>query len=131
MAVFKKAQNASIRALAAAGLFLTFYQLPSNSAVGAGIIQKTRPAAAAVLGAIGRPPADQHLHLAIGLPLRNESELSDLLRQLYDPASSQYRQWWTPAQLAERYGATEQDCQAVRDWAEAHHLTVKATHSNR
>src|SRR5262249_17816192 len=99
--------------------------------VGAGVTQKTRPAAADHLAAMGRLPADQRLHVAIGLPLRNESELSDLLGQLYDPASSQYRQWRTPEQLAARFGATEQDCQAVRDWAEAHHLTVKATHPNR
>src|ERR1051326_3807756 len=126
----KKARKASIRALAAAGVFFAFSQLPLTG-VAAGVVQKTRPAAAAYLPAVGRMPSGQHLHLAIGLSLRNESELSDLLQQLYDPASPNYRQWWTPQRLAERFGATEQDCQAVRDWAQEHHLTVTGTHPNR
>src|SRR5215475_4588861 len=107
MAVSKKAQKASIRALAAAGVFFAFSQLPWTG-VAAGVVQKTRPQAAAHLPSVGRLRSDQHLHVAIGLPLRNESELSELLQQLYDPASPNFRQWWTPGQLAERFGASEE-----------------------
>jgi subtilase family serine protease len=89
------------------------------------------PAAVRTLTPIGRLPSNQRLHLAVGLPLRDEQGLSDLIRDLYDPTGPSYRQWWTPQQLAERFGATEQDCRAVQDWAQAHHLTVTANHPNR
>jgi hypothetical protein len=131
MVFSKKARKASIRALAAAGLIFACSSAPIWSQGTEHIIHKIRPAAAAQLPSVGRMPGSQRLSVAVGLPLRNESELADLLGQLYDPASPQYRQWRTPEQLAEQFGATEQDCQAVRDWAQAHHLTVKATHPNR
>src|SRR3954466_4609097 len=100
----KKAQTASLPLLIATGLIVAYLHL--GSAFGAGIIDKARPAAAAQLPSVGRLPSDQLLHLAIGLPLHNESALSDLLRELYDPASPDYRHWWTPGQLAEHFGAT-------------------------
>ncbi|PWU21265.1 MAG: hypothetical protein C5B50_02150 [Verrucomicrobia bacterium] len=83
------------------------------------------------LAPVGRVTATEKLRLALGLPLRDEAGLNELLGQLYDPASPNYRKWWTPQQLAERFGASEADCQAVRDWARAHNLTVTATHPNR
>ena len=131
MDFLKKAQKPLFPALVAVGLIFAFSVVPSVSGAAPQVIQKTRPDAAARLPPVGRLNGAHRLRLAIGLPLRNESELSDLLRQLHDPASSNYRQWWTPEQLAERFGATEQDCQAVRDWAKAHDLTVTATHPNR
>ena len=73
----------------------------------------------------------KRLTLAIGLPLRNETELDDLLRQIYDPASPKFRQYLTPEQFTERFGPTDQDYQAVIDFAEANGLTVTGTHPNR
>ena len=75
--------------------------------------------------------ATQHLNLAIGLPLRNQEALDHLLQQLYDPASPRFHQYLTPEQFTERFGPTEQDYQAVIDFAEANGLTVTGTHPNR
>jgi len=36
---------------------------------------------------IGREGSARRLKLAIGLPLRNQDELTNLLHQIYDPAS--------------------------------------------
>ncbi len=71
------------------------------------------------------------MDLAIGLPLRNREALTNLLRQLYDPASTNYHRFITPDQFAERFGPTEQDYQAVVDFARTHGLTVTAKHPNR
>ncbi len=71
------------------------------------------------------------LDLAIGLPLRNETELDDLLRQIYDPASPNFRQYLTPEQFTERFGPSEQDYQAVIEFANANGLTVSGTYPNR
>ena len=89
------------------------------------------PAAAARLAAVGDLPGSQRLNLAIGLPLRNQPELDTLLRELYDPASPNYRRYLTPEQFAERFGPAEADYQALMDFAKSNHLTVTATHPNR
>jgi uncharacterized repeat protein (TIGR03803 family) len=80
---------------------------------------------------VGRLPGANRLNLAIGLPLRNQAELTALLEQLYDPASPQYRHYLTPEQFTERFGPTPQDYEAVIAFAKAHGLSVTGTHPNR
>lgn len=94
-------------------------------------MEKTRPAAAAQLSPTGKLPAAKQLRLAIGLPLRNQAQLDQLLGQLYDPRSPNFHRWFTPQELAERFGGTEQDCEVVREWAQARGLRVTAIHPNR
>ena len=79
----------------------------------------------------GRLPATNHLDLAISLPLRNEEALSNLLHQIYDPASTNFHHYLSTAQFTEQFGPSESDYQAVTSFATAHHLQVKSIHSNR
>jgi subtilase family serine protease len=71
------------------------------------------------------------LNLAIGLPLRNVQAMSALLHDLYDPASPSYHQFLTPDQFTAQFGPTEEQYQAVADFAHARHLTIRHTHGNR
>ena len=71
------------------------------------------------------------LNLAIGLPLRDREGLTNLLQQLYDPASPNYHRFLTPEQFAERFGPTEKDYQAVVKFAQTHGLIVTGKHPNR
>src|SRR5438445_2557991 len=71
------------------------------------------------------------LDLAIGLPLRNQDSLRRLLQEIYDPASPNYRHYLTPEQFAERFGPTEQDYEAVINFAQLHGLTVTGKYPNR
>ncbi|MGA3283469.1 MAG: choice-of-anchor tandem repeat GloVer-containing protein [Verrucomicrobiota bacterium] len=80
---------------------------------------------------IGRLAGTNHLSLAIGLPLRNRESLTNLLQQLYDPASTNYHHYLTPQQFTEAFGPTEQDYKAVIAFAKANNLTVATTHPNR
>src|ERR1051325_9444857 len=80
---------------------------------------------------IGKPAADQQLHLAIGLPLRNQQALSNLLVQLYDPNSPQYHQYLTSDQFTAMFGPTDSDYRSLQDFAAQKGLTVTATHPNR
>jgi subtilase family serine protease len=89
------------------------------------------PEAVHHLQSLGRLPETNRLYLAIGLPLRNREALDDLLRQIYDPASPNFRQFLTPEQFTERFGPTKQDYQAVIDFAKSNGLAVAATHGNR
>ena len=89
------------------------------------------PAAVAGLTPIGQLSGSQRMNLAIGLPLRNQEALTNLLRDIYDPASPKYHQYLTTAQFTEQFGPTKEDYQAVMDFATAHGLTIAATHPNR
>jgi len=89
------------------------------------------PAVTARLQPVSSLPGLQRLDLSIGLPLRNKEALANLLEQLYNPASTNYHQYLTPEQFAERFGPTEQDYQAVAAFARANGFTVTGTHPNR
>jgi Pro-kumamolisin, activation domain/Viral BACON domain len=89
------------------------------------------PAAVARLQPMGDLPETNRLTLAVGLPLRHQAKLDRLLRDLYDPASSRYRQFLKPQEFADQFGPSEADYQALIGFAQAHHLQVLRTHSNR
>ncbi len=89
------------------------------------------PAVVPGLHPIGNLPGTQRLNLAIGLPLRNTESLTNLLQQLYDPDSPNYRQFLTPDQFTAMFGPDTNDYQAVIAFAQANGLTVTGTHPNR
>jgi uncharacterized repeat protein (TIGR01451 family) len=89
------------------------------------------PAAVSRLQPIGSLPAAANLHLAIGLPLRNQEALNGLLQEVYDPSSPNYHHFLTPEQFAAQFGPTEQDYQKVIDFVRARGLSVVNTHPNR
>jgi uncharacterized repeat protein (TIGR01451 family) len=89
------------------------------------------PAAVSRLQPKGLLPATNRLYLAIGLPLRNREVLTNLLQQIYDPASPNYHHYLTPEQFTAQFGPTEQDYNKVIDFAKANGLTVVNSHPNR
>ena len=89
------------------------------------------PAAVRKLIPIGRLSATNRMNLAIGLPLRNEVELDALIRELYNPASPNYRHYLTPEEFTARFGPTEADYQAVKEFARTNGLTITGIHPNR
>jgi hypothetical protein len=89
------------------------------------------PSIVSHLSAKGRLAATNQLRLAIGLPLRDAAGLDAFLARLYDPASPDYRHYLTPEELAARFGPTDQDYQAVREFARTNGLTVTTTYDNR
>jgi hypothetical protein len=76
-------------------------------------------------------PATQRLKLAIMLPLRNQGELNDLLRNLNDPESPQYHRYLSVRQFTDRFGPTASDADAVVRFAQANGMTVTRTTPNR
>ncbi len=89
------------------------------------------PAAVARLQPESDLPPSTNLHLAIGLPLHNKEALSNLLEQICDPASTNYRHYLTPSEFTERFGPTIQEYQALKDFVNANGLTVTDETSNR
>ena len=80
---------------------------------------------------VGRLTSSRNMRLAIGLPLHNQTALTNLLLQTYDPASPNYRRYLTPKQFTEMFGPTEQDYQSVIAYLQANGLAVTANHPNR
>ena len=84
----------------------------------------TRSSAPAGLVPVGRLPESQRLNLAITLKLRNREELQNLLHELYDPASPDYRHFLTVEQFTERFGPTSDDYQKVKTFASSNSLEI-------
>jgi subtilase family serine protease len=74
---------------------------------------------------------NQRMSLAIILPLRNQSELTNLLRRLYDPSSPDYRHFLSVAQFTQQFGPTKQDYQAVVKFARSKGFSVTNAPANR
>lgn len=89
------------------------------------------PAAVARLQPIERLAPTGSMDLAIGLPLRNREALTNLLEQLYDPASPNYHHYLTPEQFAERFGPAQSDYDALIAFVKSNGFIVTGTHPNR
>jgi len=76
-------------------------------------------------------PAQQHLNLALSLPLRNQTELHDLLQQLQDPNSPNYHHYLSVEEFTVRFGPTQADYDEVVSWAQAKGFTVTDKPVNR
>lgn len=95
------------------------------------IVKGHVPRAIAGLRPLGRLGSTRRLDLTLGLPLRNREALTNLLEQLYDPASPNYRRYLTPQEFAKRFGPTEESYQVVVAFVKSNHLVITGTHPNR
>ena len=73
----------------------------------------------------------QSLRLNLVLPLRNETELDRLLKDLYDPQSPSFHQFLTVQEFTDRFGPTEQDYAEVVRFAQQNGLTITDMAPNR
>ena len=87
------------------------------------------PAAVATfhLAPVDLLPATNYLHLGIMLPPRNQAALGQLIREISNPASTNFHRYLTPAQYNKRFAPTAEDYQAVVSFARANGLTVTGT----
>jgi len=89
------------------------------------------PTVVSSLQPIGRLDATKSLKLSLGLPLRNQAALSNLLAQIYDPASPSYHHYLSPDEFTAQFGPTEQDYAAVVAFATNQGFHIVAQHPNR
>ncbi len=67
---------------------------------------------------------EQSLRLDIVLSLRDPAGLEDFLRELYDSSSASYRHFLTVQEFTARFGPTQEDYDAVVNYAKAKGLAV-------
>jgi subtilase family serine protease len=80
---------------------------------------------------VGHLPASQQMRLVLVLPVRDQAGLDSFLKDLYNPASPQFRKFLTVEEFTARFGATPGDYNAVLQFAENSGLKVVATSLNR
>ena len=80
---------------------------------------------------MGQLSTTQNMSLVITLPLRDQDQLDQLLKDLYDPSSPSYRQFLTVEQFTAQFGPTQSEYDAVVNFAQENGLTVVSTSSNR
>lgn len=89
------------------------------------------PDVSARLQPVGRMPAKPTLRLAISLPLADTAGLAELIQQMYDPASPEFRHYLTPEQFTARFGPSREAYQTVKQFAFTNRLVIVATHEDR
>jgi subtilase family serine protease len=104
--------------------------MASIQAAGTQILKGHVPEAVADSKAVGPVAPETRMSLAVSLPLRNQEELENLLKQIVDPASPNFRQYLSAAQFAERFGPSEDDYQALAAFLQANGFSVTGTHPN-
>ena len=79
---------------------------------------------------IGHHLGTDHLALAIGLPLRNQQALTQLLNEVSTPRNPHYQHYLTQTQANQAFNPTPQQEQQVIGWLQSHGLTVTHTYPN-
>ena len=105
--------------------------VPGWSAVERQTLSGHVPTRAKNLAPLAAVAGTNRLNLSIGLPLRNQTGLHELIQQMYDRKSTNYHHYLKPEQFAAQFGPTAGDYQAVMDFARGHGLAVTGTYSNR
>lgn len=80
---------------------------------------------------MGAAQSQQRLRLAIHLPLRDQPQLTQFLRDVSDPTSPQFHRYLSVVEFTARFGPSVADYDAVVAWATANGLTVTARTVNR
>lgn len=89
------------------------------------------PVRGAHLQLVGHSNPNDKRQVVIGLELRNEKELEELLQAQADPRSPSFRKYLTPEEFTARFGPTQADYQAAQDFLTSKELTIVSTTPNR
>ena len=73
---------------------------------------------------VSRADAGAQISLVLPLPLKDSKGAADFVKHVSTPLDPLYRQYLTPAEFASRFGATEEDYAALKQWASANGLTI-------
>lgn len=81
--------------------------------------------------AVGTLPGSQVIKFSIGLKPRHPAEMQAYADAVSDPRSPTYRQWLTPAQVGQQFGASPADVSAVSTFLKSKGMTITLTPGNR
>ena len=73
----------------------------------------------------------ERMLLVLQRPPALEASLIELLAEMSDRNSAHYHEWLTPEQFGARFGAAQQDIDAIQGWLKSHGLTVNRVTNGR
>jgi subtilase family serine protease len=117
--------------IATTALFYSPFGKAEDFPVGRQIIAGHVDPAFAKAELVGELDDDAVIHLAIGLPTSDRAGLEKLVADLYDPRSPTFHQFLSEDVFANRFGARDEDYQALIAFAKSHGLTVTETYPDR
>jgi subtilase family serine protease len=80
---------------------------------------------------VGHLPASQSMDITFVLQHRNQAELDQLLKDLYDRTNPSFRKFLTVEQFTEQFGPSRGDYEIVQSFAKANELQILSTSRNR
>lgn len=80
---------------------------------------------------VGAPEASSTMHLSVALPHRNQAALEHLLRDIYDPASPNFRHYLSVGEFTERFGASAEDYAKATQFFAERGFKITGTSANR
>lgn len=89
------------------------------------------PASLARLKPLAALNSNTNLDLVLALPWRNRLALTNLLQDLYNPASPRFHQYLTPAQFNQRFGPSPEDYRTLQAFARSNGWNIMATYADR
>ena len=120
----------SVRALL--GLALLLFAAAAAAQAQAPMTQQVRDVTlSGTAQLVGTLPATQTMRLVLVLPLRNQAGLNTFLSQLYDPSSPSFHQYLTVDEFTALFGPSEEDYNAVIQFAQANGFSIVGTSRNR
>src|SRR5208337_5138863 len=82
-------------------------------------------------GRVAATLAMDRILMALKSSPEQEAALEQLLAEQQDPASPHYREWLTPQQFGERFGAGQQDLDVIADWLQDRGFRVDSVAEGR
>src|SRR5208282_2698886 len=86
--------------------FALTFLLTVNATAATQLLQGHVPSVVKNLRPVDRLESSRRLTLTMGLPLRHREALTNLLRDIYNPASPRFHQYLTSAQFADQFCPT-------------------------
>ena len=74
---------------------------------------------------VGPKSASQTMRVSIQLPIQNKAKLDQLVSDLYDPKSPNFHKWLTVEQVIAQFAPSQDDYNAVINFAESNGLKVE------
>jgi subtilase family serine protease len=72
-----------------------------------------------------------HMQLLLKRPAETDAALDRLIAAQYNKASPEFHQWLTAQEFGARFGAADEDVQAVTRWLQSHGFTVNGVQAGR
>ena len=73
----------------------------------------------------------EHMYLQLRRPPVLEGELVQLINEMHDKTSPNFRHWLTPQEIGDRFGPAQQDLDTIKSWLQSKGFTVHYIYETR